>query len=135
MRAFPWSNHLSHLSEGQILRFLVQLTLLLFVSRTMGELLKRLGQAPVIGELLAGVIVGPSILGNLAPGVFAAFFGGDPIARHLLEAFAWTGAILLLLYIGLETDLDILRGQGRAAAWVSVCGMVIPFGAGLLLGL
>jgi len=59
MRAFPWSNHLSHLSEGQILRFLVQLTLLLFVSRTMGELLKRLGQAPVIGELLAGTEIEP----------------------------------------------------------------------------
>ena len=126
---------MSHLSEAQILRFLVQLTLLLLVSRTLGDLMKRLGQAPVIGELLAGVIVGPSVLGNLAPGLFAACFGGDPISRHLLEAFAWTGAILLLLYIGLETDLDILRGQGRTAACVSVCGMVIPFGAGMILGL
>jgi Kef-type K+ transport system membrane component KefB len=126
---------LSHLSEAQILRFLIQLAVLLFVSRTMGDLLKRLGQAPVIGELLAGVIVGPSILGNLAPGVSAAIFGGDPVSRHLLEAFAWTGALLLLLYIGLETDLDILRGQGRAATCVSVCGMVIPFGAGVVLGL
>ena len=126
---------MSHLSEAQILRFLIQLTLLLFVSRTLGELAKRLGQAPVIGELLAGVVVGPSILGNLAPSVFATVFGGDPMSRHLLEAFAWTGAILLLLYIGLETDLDILRGQGRAAVCVSVCGMVIPFGAGMVLGL
>jgi Kef-type K+ transport system membrane component KefB len=126
---------LSHLTEAQILRFLVQLALLLLVSRTLGDLAKRLGQAPVIGELLAGVLVGPSVLGNLAPGLFAACFGGDPVSRHLLEAFAWTGAILLLLYIGLETDLDILRGQGRAAACVSVCGMVIPFGAGMVLGL
>ena len=132
---FPWSKRLSHLSEAQILRFLVQLALLLLVSRTLGELAKRAGQAPVIGELLAGVIVGPSILGALAPGLFAALFGGDAISGHLLEAFAWTGAILLLLYIGLETDLDILRGQGRAAACVSACGMAIPFGAGVLLGL
>ncbi|MGH7915419.1 MAG: cation:proton antiporter, partial [Candidatus Binataceae bacterium] len=126
---------MSHLSEAQILRFLVQLAVLLFISRTLGDLAKRLGQAPVIGELLAGVIVGPSVLGNLAPGLSAALFGGDPVARHLLEAFAWTGAILLLLYIGLETDLDILRGQGRTAACVSVCGMVIPFSAGMVLGL
>ena len=126
---------MSHLSEAQILRFLVQLALLLVASRALGDLMKRLGQAPVIGELLAGVIVGPSVLGNLAPGVFAALFGGDPVSRDLIEAFAWTGAILLLLYIGLETDLDILRGQGRAAVYVSVCGMVIPFGAGLVLGL
>ncbi len=126
---------MSHLSEAQILRFLIQLSVLLLVSRTLGDLMKRLGQAPVIGELLAGVIVGPSIFGNLAPDVFAACFGGDPMSRHLLEAFAWTGALLLLLYIGLQTDLDILRGQGRAAACVSVCGMVIPFGAGMMLGL
>jgi K+:H+ antiporter len=125
---------LSHLSEAQILRFVVQLALLLLVSRTLGDLAKRVGQAPVIGELLAGVIVGPSVLGNLAPGLFAALFGGDPLSHHLLEAFAWTGAILLLLYIGLETDLDILRGQGRAATYVSICGMTIPFGAGVLLG-
>ena len=124
-----------HLSEAQIFRFLVQLALLLLVSRAMGDLMKRIGQAPVIGELLAGVVVGPSVLGNLAPGAFAALFGGDPMSRHLLEAFAWTGAILLLLFIGLETDLDILRGQGRAAASVSVCGMVIPFICGILLGL
>ena len=103
---------MSHLSEAQILRFLVQLTVLLLVSRTLGDLMKRLGQAPVIGELLAGVIVGPSVLGNLAPDLFAACFGGDPMSRHLLEAFAWTGAILLLLYIGLETDLDILARPG-----------------------
>ena len=124
-----------HLSEAQIFRFLVELTLLLLVSRTMGDLMKRLGQAPVIGELLAGVIVGPSVLGSLAPGAFSALFGGDPMSLHLLEAFAWTGAILLLLYIGLETDLDSLRGQGRAAASVSVCGMVIPFICGIVLGL
>ena len=126
---------MSHLSEAQILRFLVQLAVLLLVSRTLGDLAKRLGQAPVIGELLAGVIVGPSVLGSLAPALSAAIFGGDPMSHHLLEAFSWIGAILLLLYIGLETDLDILRGQGRAAACVSVCGMMIPFGAGMLLGL
>jgi K+:H+ antiporter len=126
---------LSHLSEAQILRFLIELALLLLVSRALGDLAKRMGQAPVIGELLAGVVVGPSVLGSLAPGLFAACFGGDPASRQLLEGFAWTGAILLLLYIGLETDLDILRGQGRAAACVSVSGMLIPFGAGVLLGL
>jgi Kef-type K+ transport system membrane component KefB len=126
---------LSHLSEAQILRFLVELAVLLFTSRAMGDLMKRAGQAPVIGELLAGVVLGPSVLGSIAPGVFQAIFGGDPASHHLLEAFAWTGAILLLLYIGLETDLDILRGQKRSALYISICGMLIPFGAGLILGL
>jgi Kef-type K+ transport system membrane component KefB/nucleotide-binding universal stress UspA family protein len=126
---------LSHLSESQILRFVIQLVVLLVASRTLGDLMKRIGQAAVIGELLAGVILGPSVLGTLAPGVFAAIFGGDPVPARLLEAFAWIGAILLLLYVGVETDLDILRGQGRTAAYVSICGMVIPLGAGLALGM
>jgi Kef-type K+ transport system membrane component KefB len=126
---------LSHLSESQILRFVVQLAVLLLASRTLGDLMKRIGQAAVIGELLAGVILGPSVLGTLAPGAFNALFGGDPLPGHLLEAFAWVGAIVLLLYVGVETDLDILRGQGRTAAYVSVCGMVIPFGCGFALGL
>ena len=62
---------MSHLSEAQILRFLIQLTLLLFVSRTLGELAKRLGQSPVIGELLAGVAAGDGA-------AFAVFY-----RRHL----------------------------------------------------
>lgn len=126
---------MAHLSEVQILRFLIQLAVLLVVGRALGDLMKRLGQAAVIGELLAGVIVGPSVLGIVAPGIFTAIFGGDLMPRHLLEAFAWIGAILLLLYIGMETDLNILRGQGRPAVLVSGCGMVIPLGAGLVLGL
>lgn len=126
---------MSHLSESQILRFVVQLAVLLLASRTLGDLMKRIGQAAVIGELLAGVILGPSVLGALAPGVFSALFGGDPMPARLLEAFAWVGAIVLLLYVGVETDLDILRGQGRTAAYVSICGMVIPFGCGLALGM
>lgn len=122
------------LSEFQILHFLIQVGLLLVASRLLADLMKRWGQAAVIGELLSGVVLGPSVLGHLAPGMSAWLFPNDPLVTHLLEAVAWIGVITLLLYIGLETDLGILRGMGRTAAVVSICGMVIPFGCGLSLG-
>ena len=123
------------LSESQILHFLIQVGILLLASRGLADLMKRWGQAPVIGELLSGVIVGPSILGHFAPPVYSWLFPADPVGAHLLEALAWIGVITLLLYIGLETDLGILRGMGHSAAIVSIFGMVIPFGCGLGLGL
>jgi Kef-type K+ transport system membrane component KefB/nucleotide-binding universal stress UspA family protein len=96
--------------------------------------MKRAGQATVIGELLAGIIFGPSILGHLAPAAYRLLFPPDPLADHLLEAVSWLGVIMLLLYTGLETDLDIVKGLGSAAARISAFGLFIPFVCGFVLG-
>lgn len=123
-----------HLSEIQVLRFLAQFTLLFMAARALGDLMKRLGQATVIGELLAGILLGPSLLGHLAPAAYRVLFPSDPLADHLLEAVAWIGLILLLLYTGLETDLEILRRVGRTAVTVSWLGIAIPWVSGFALG-
>ena len=123
-----------HLDEVQVLRFLIQFTLLFVVARVLADLMKRLGQATVIGELLAGIVLGPTLLGHAAPAVYRLLFPADPLSDHLLEALAWLGVILLLLYTGLETDLTILRGIGRAAVAVSMLGIVIPWVSGFVLG-
>ena len=125
---------MSHLSELQLLRFLIELTVLLIVSRALGELMKRLEQAPIIGELLAGIVLGPGILGYFAPAAYATLFPADPVVMHLLEAIAWIGAIGLLLYIGLETDLGILRGMGRTVTMVAGFGITITLLCGLAIG-
>jgi Kef-type K+ transport system membrane component KefB/nucleotide-binding universal stress UspA family protein len=124
----------THLSEVQVLRFLVQFTLLFVSARILADLMKRLGQATVIGELLAGIILGSSVLGHVAPGVFHLLFPADPVANHLLEALAWIGVIMLLLYTGLETDLGILRGVGHTSVMVSALGIIIPWISGFALG-
>lgn len=123
-----------HLSEIQVLRFLIQFALLFLVARVLADVMKRLGQATVIGELLAGIVLGPSLLGHLAPGVYRLLFPPDPLGDHLLEALSWLGVILLLLYTGLETDLTILRGIGRVAVAVSALGILIPWASGFVLG-
>jgi Kef-type K+ transport system membrane component KefB/nucleotide-binding universal stress UspA family protein len=126
--------NLPHLSEIQVLRFFIQFTLLFVVARSLADLMKRLGQATVIGELLSGIVLGPCLLGHFAPAVYRLLFPPDPLGDHLLEALGWLGVILLLLYTGLETDLGILRSVGRSAAVVSALGIFIPWVSGFALG-
>jgi Kef-type K+ transport system membrane component KefB len=123
-----------HLTEIQVLRFLIQITLLFVIARALADVMKRLGQATVIGELLAGIVLGPTLLGHFAPGLHAMLFPPDVLADHLLEAVAWIGVIMLLLYTGLETDLGILRGVGNAAFAVSALGVIVPAATGFALG-
>lgn len=125
---------MAHLNEIQVLRFLIQFTLLFVVARILADIMKRLGQATVIGELLAGLMLGPSLLGHFAPAVYRLMFPPDPLADHLLEALAWIGVIMLLLYTGLETDLGILRSVGRASIAISWLGIIVPLLTGFALG-
>ena len=111
---------MQQLSEVQVLRFLIQFTLLFVLARLLADVMKRFGQATVIGELLAGIVLGPTILGRFAPSLNALIFPAEPTVDHLIEGISWIGIILLLLYTGLETDLNILRGTGRRAIGVSL---------------
>jgi Kef-type K+ transport system membrane component KefB/nucleotide-binding universal stress UspA family protein len=113
---------------------LVQLALLLLVSRLGAEAAKRMGLPAVVGELAAGIAAGPTIFGHYFPGAFAAVFPHEAAQYHLLEVVGTLGMVLLLLLTGLETDLRLLRNLGRAALIASVMGMVIPFATGLGLG-
>lgn len=123
------------LSDLQLLRFIVQLVILLVSARLLGELFARLGQPPIIGELLAGVLIGPSFLGGMFPGLYEAVFAPeDQSGQHVLEAFSWLGIILLLMVVGMETDLRVLRRVGRVAAYATVLDVLVPASAGVLLG-
>lgn len=113
---------------------LLQLAVLLVVSRLLGELVQRLGQPPVIGELLAGIVLGPSLFGWLWPSAYVELFPATPLQAHLLEIVAWMGMILLLLLTGLETDVRLLRHLGRAALSTALFGLLMPFAAGFAFG-
>ncbi|MBK6849213.1 MAG: cation:proton antiporter [Proteobacteria bacterium] len=126
---------LQSLSEHAVFLLLVQLALLLAVARLGAELCKRFGLPGVVGELLAGIALGPSLLGHFAPGAFAAIFPPDAAQFQLLEVVGTLGMVLLLLFTGLETDLKLLRHLGRAALIASAMGMVVPFAMGFVLGL
>jgi K+:H+ antiporter len=114
---------------------LLQITLILTVSRLLAEAMKRIGQPAVIGELSAGILLGPSLFGWLWPAGFAAVFPAEATQAHLLEVVAWIGMVFLLLLTGLETDVRLLRHLGRSAFASSAMGMVVPFVSGYALGL
>ena len=112
--------------------FLSQIVVLLVAGRLLGELLSRWGQPPVMGQLLAGVVLGPSVLGHLSPAAEIALFPHAAPQRAMLEAVAQLGVLLLLLLTGMETDLSVMRNSGRAAINVSLAGMALPFLFGVL---
>ena len=118
------------LSESQLLRFLLEFVLLLAVARGLGEVARRMGQPQVIGELAAGVLLGPSLVGGLAPGAYAALFPATGTVPLLLQLAAQVGVILLLLLSGLEVDFELVRAKARPAAIIALGGLVVPFAAG-----
>jgi Kef-type K+ transport system membrane component KefB/nucleotide-binding universal stress UspA family protein len=113
---------------------LVQISLLIAVGRGLGELMQRIGQPSVIGELLSGLLLGPSLFGWLWPEAQHAIFPPSPEQKALLDGIAQFGILLLLLLTGMETDLKLVRKVGRAAAASSVTGIVVPFICGFALG-
>ncbi len=122
------------LSGHAVFLLLVQLALLVAVARIGAEISKRLGLPAVVGELSAGIALGPTLLGHYFPHAFEVLFPADKAQFHLLDAFSTVGMSLLLLLTGLETDVRLLRNLGRAALIASVMGMVLPFALGFGLG-
>jgi Kef-type K+ transport systems, membrane components len=121
--------------SGEAIRILLlQLAGVLLLARALSELMRRLRQPAVIGELLAGILLGPTILGHYLPALSQVVFPPTTRQFHLLEVISWLGMVLLLLLTGLETDLRVMRSLGRPAILVSLGGMLLNFTLGGTLG-
>jgi Kef-type K+ transport system membrane component KefB/nucleotide-binding universal stress UspA family protein len=116
---------LAPLSEHEVLVFLVQILLLVGTARILGWLAKGIGQPPVVGELLAGIILGPTIFGRVAPDAFTWVFG-EATVRSVVFGMAWLGVIMLLVVIGFETNLGIIARFKGAALSVSAGALLLP---------
>ena len=114
--------------------FIAQLALLLLVGRLMGELAQRVGQPSVMGQLIGGLLLGPSLFGLLWPSAQHAIFPTDPVQKSMLDAVSELGVLMLLLLTGMETDLQMVRRVGRAAIAAALAGVAIPFACGFALG-
>ena len=117
------------------LLFVGELMLLMLVGRLLGEAMLRIKQPAVMGQLIAGLLLGPSVLGALAPGLQHALFPAAPEQKAMIDAVAQFGILMLLLLTGMETDLKLVRATGRAAVSASLAGILLPFLCGVGLGL
>ncbi|MFC4056735.1 cation:proton antiporter [Planomonospora corallina] len=123
------------IAAHSLLVFLLQVGLLLALALLLGRLAMRFGMPTVVGELLVGVILGPSFLARLAPGLHAWLFPPDPGQLHLLDAVGSIGVLLLVGLTGAHMDTGLIRRRGAAAAGVSAGGLIVPLGLGIGAGL
>jgi Kef-type K+ transport system membrane component KefB len=116
----------------------IDVAIIVVVARLMGALFRRFHQPAVVGEILAGIALGPSLLG-LIPGSWFGLQTSIPQwlfpleVRPYLKILAELGLVIFMFIVGLELDVTLIRGRERIAATISVSSVVLPFGLGLLL--
>ena len=122
---------MNKLSQQEIMSLLVQLSVMLMMGRLFAEAARKIKQPAVIGEILAGIILGPTILGMIQPDWFHGLF---PVGSSslVLDGFVQVAVVLLLFIAGLEVDLHIVLQQGRQALYTSTFGLIIPFALGFI---
>ena len=121
-------------SEHQLLVFWVALFALLVTARLLGMVARRVGQPAVVGELAAGLVLGPSVLGRLFPDVSDWLFPADDVQTGMIFTVGWIGVVFLLVATGYETDLGLIRRLGRAAGVVAAGSLILPIAAGFVVG-
>ena len=112
--------------------FFLQLAFILTVCRVVGWVARWFGQPQVVAEMIAGVLMGPSLLGLLLPDVQAFLF--PAASKSILYAVSQVGLVLYMFLVGLEFDIGLIRKRMRSAAAVSLSGILVPMGLGALLG-
>jgi len=122
----------SKLSSPEVLHFLIIVTIVLVPARILGELCRRFKQPAIIGEILAGIILGPTILQHYYPNFFKEIFLSFPRAYGAFDGFANIGIILLMFVAGFEVDLTQIRRDGKHALSISLTGIIFPFIVGFI---
>lgn len=116
-----------------LLTLLLQMAVVVATARLLGWLFRRLHQPPVVGEMAAGILLGPSLLGWVAPGVFAHVFPTASLGA--LNMLSQVGLLLFMFLVGLDFDPALLRGRGHTALITSWTSIVLPFALGAALAL
>ncbi len=117
--------------EHPLSHLFVQLLVIILASRVMNWLFTRMGQPGVVGEMAAGILLGPSLFGLLAPGAFAFVFPADSLGA--LKLFSQIGVCLFMFSVGMELDVRQVRSKAQTAVMVSHASIVFPYLLGVLL--
>ncbi len=116
-----------------ILTLLIQISVIIIISRITGLIFRKIQQPNVVSEMVAGIILGPSLLGWLFPGVFTFIFPAESL--KFLNTLSQIGLLLFMFIVGLEIDPKLLKGRGHAALLISHVSIVLPFILGALISI
>jgi Kef-type K+ transport system membrane component KefB len=114
-------------------RLLLQFIIIIGATRTLGTVFSRIGQPAVIGEMAAGILLGPSLFGWLCPSLFAFVFSSDSLEG--LRLFSQIGVCLFMFVVGMELDLGHLRQKAQAVFVVSQASIIFPYLLGVIIAL
>ncbi len=115
------------LSASDITIFLLGISVILFFGRAVGELLRKFKQPIVLGEIIAGIVLGPTILGALFPETFNVLFHQSDGVNIALNGLTLLGVVMLMLVSGLEINLTLVIRQSKSASMISLLGVIFPF--------
>ena len=122
-----------NLNHTEIVNLLLQLSLMILAARLMGELVRRFNQPMVLGEIIAGVILGPSVLGMISPEFYQMMFPLTGDNSIVLEGIISVSVVLLLFIAGMEVELDLVWQQGKKALFTSLFALFVPLIIGFLV--
>ncbi len=120
-----------HLAPHDVMTMFLALAALLGAAKLAGELMQKLDQPSVLGEIMAGILLGPTVLGQIRPDVYAFLFPATGNLPIVLDTVTTLGVVFFLLSAGLEIDLRSIFRQGKSAIAVSFCGVIVPFAFGV----
>ena len=123
---------MDHLAPHDVMVVFLALATLLASAKLAGELAKKLGQPLVLGEIVAGILLGPTVLGHYKPAVYGFLFPHSGPVALVLDGVTAISVAFFLLTAGIEIDLTSIFRQGKSALLVSSFGMVVPFVFGFL---
>ncbi len=126
-RDVPNFVNMEQLSSHEVVVMLLGAATLLTCARVLGDAAKRLNQPAIVGEILAGILLGPTVMGTVAPAASAWLFPAHGSNAVVLNGLTTLAISLFLLVAGMEVDLSTIWRQGRAAFMVGTAGVVFPF--------
>jgi Kef-type K+ transport system membrane component KefB len=112
---------------------LLQIIVIIVAARLVGAVFRRIGQPPVMGEMVAGIALGPSVLGLLSPQTMTFLF--PPSSMTMLGLLSQIGVVLFMFVVGTELDIEHLREKASAAVMVSHASIIVPFLLGAALAI
>lgn len=106
---------------------------MLFCAKLLGELFNKIGQPSVIGEIIAGILLGPTVLGNIFPEIYTYLFNQSSTLNIAIDVIVMLAVVMLLLISGLEVNLGMIVSQGKTAFSAGIFGVITPFAIGFVI--